>query len=679
MRESEMAPRMNQLIAELRRRGVLIIHAPSDTMVFYKDHPGRLLAQNAPKVETKPPLEKWVKLQPNREGALPVDDSDSGCPCKPRCTEGCAWKGQIEALEIKDGDAITDSAEAFYLMKQRGITNVLVMGVHTNMCVLGRPFSIRQMVLQGQHVALVRDMTDTMYNPARKPWVDHFTGTDFVIWHIEKHWCPTITSEQIIGGQAFRFADDKRQLAPEQKLVTIPLNDGHWKSVQDHVEHDPIPEYQQAPEASREVFRDMKYGVRIHWGLYSAWGQPGESWPYLKMSNEKKMEYAALARTFNPTDFDAGKWMDLFQRVGLKCFAFTTKHHEGFSMFDTKTRVARRVNYTAAGGPKIEDCDLAFSTMEGPFKRDIVRELCDAAHACGIKVDLYFSHPDWYDADFRPFSSHPLTTRVDKQANPDHWEHFVQRHRQQLVELLSNYGKLDMMCLDMWFDGTAWPELRETMKLVRKIQPDVMFRARGIGNYGDYYTPEGFVPGSKAGTDMPWMVIYPLGRSFSYEAEAQHHKGGPWIVRDLVDTVAKGGNFMVGIGPDANGNWHPTAVENLEYAGEWLKVNGDAIYATRERSGEYWEEGEHIRFTQTKDGKYVCAISLDWPGRSLELRTVRPKDNSTVFLLGYGKPLAWKYDAVQRLTTITLPAELEAAENKRPCKQAYSFRIEAGL
>jgi nicotinamidase-related amidase len=221
-RVAELAPRMNQLIAELRRRGVLIVHAPSDTLNFYKDHPGRLLAQNAPKVETNPPLARWVKLQPEREGALPIDDSDSGCPCQPKCPEGHPWTRQIETLEIKDGDAITDSAEAFYLMKQRGVTNVIVMGVHTNMCVLGRPFSIRQMVLQGQHVVLVRDMTDTMYNPARKPFVDHFTGTDLVIQHIEKYWCPTITSEQIIGGQAFRFAADKRMNRQDAREAKDP-------------------------------------------------------------------------------------------------------------------------------------------------------------------------------------------------------------------------------------------------------------------------------------------------------------------------------------------------------------------------------------------------------------------------------------------------------------------------
>ena len=118
--------------------------------------------------------------------------------------------GRSRRFEIAEEDAITDSAEAYYLMKQRGIENVLVMGVHTNMCVLGRPFSIRQLVYQGQHVALVRDLTDTMYNSRMPPFVSHFGGTDRVVDHIERHWCPTITSDQLIGGMPFRFSQDRR-------------------------------------------------------------------------------------------------------------------------------------------------------------------------------------------------------------------------------------------------------------------------------------------------------------------------------------------------------------------------------------------------------------------------------------------------------------------------------------
>jgi nicotinamidase-related amidase len=211
-RVGELAPRVNEFVSVLRDRGVLVIHCPSDTMNFYKDHPGRRLAQAAPKVVTPIPLQRWCSRDLKRgEPPLPIDDSDNGC-AEGKANKGppWPWTREHEAIQIKPGDAITDNAEAFYLMKERGITNVLVLGVHENMCVLGRPFSIRQMVTQGQHVLLVRDLTDTMYNPAMSPHVDHFTGTDLVCEHIEKYWCPSITSDQVLAGQPFRFAEDKR-------------------------------------------------------------------------------------------------------------------------------------------------------------------------------------------------------------------------------------------------------------------------------------------------------------------------------------------------------------------------------------------------------------------------------------------------------------------------------------
>ena len=209
-RVAEMAPRMNEVVAEARRRGALIIHCPSDTMPFYEGTPQRERARQAPAVETAIPLERWCKLIPDKEGKLPIDDSDGGCDAVPQGKNRKAWSRQIATLEIYPEDAITDSNEAFYLMKARGIRHVLVMGVHTNMCVLGRPFSIRQMVRQGQEVILVRDMTDTMYNPRMAPFVHHCTGTDLVVEHIERHWCPTAVSTDLIGGHEFRFSEDQR-------------------------------------------------------------------------------------------------------------------------------------------------------------------------------------------------------------------------------------------------------------------------------------------------------------------------------------------------------------------------------------------------------------------------------------------------------------------------------------
>jgi len=212
LRVSQMAPRMNEVLKAARSQGVLIIHCPSNTMEFYKDHPGRKLAQDALKVQTARALVNWCYLDKDHEAPLPIDDTDGGCDCERTWKKGdpYPWTRQISILEIKDGDAITDSAEAYYLMRQRGIKNLIVMGVHTNMCVLGRPFSIRQMVYQGMNVALMRDLTDTMYNPEKAPFVSHFTGTDLVVEHVERHWCPSLISGDFLDGKEYRFPGDAR-------------------------------------------------------------------------------------------------------------------------------------------------------------------------------------------------------------------------------------------------------------------------------------------------------------------------------------------------------------------------------------------------------------------------------------------------------------------------------------
>jgi alpha-L-fucosidase len=469
------------------------------------------------------------------------------------------------------------------------------------------------------------------------------------------------------------FAQNKDR----ERGIVLPKSDVHYKETKSYVEEVPDADYVHASEAAHEAFRDIKFSIRIHWGVYSMWGVEA-SIPYLNMSSEKKMAYNELYKSFNPTAFDAQEWMDFFKRSGIQAFAFTTKHCDGFSMFHTQTRVKQRVNYLDTAH-LIVPCDLTYSIEETPFKRDIVKELCDAAHKNDIKIDLYYSHPDWYDADFRPYCWHPLVTPgmtatnykiMTPERTTEETTRMVARHREQLRELLSNYGKIDMVCLDMWLGKDIWPETKQTVKMMRQLQPDVMIRARGIGNYGDYYQPEEFVPNAIENTNMPWMSICLLGKIFAYDPVAENYKGSPWVIHNLIDCVAKGGSFMVCIGPDQTGKFHPTAVKQLEEVGKWLKVNGEGIYETRAR--EIWKEND-IYFTQTKDHQKVFAFVEKWPGTEILLPSVNPKKGSKIYMLGYKKSLRWSQtkDGVK----VIIPDKLQSPEN-RPCEYAWGFKME---
>lgn len=226
-RGQEMAPRMNRVLQEVRDRGAIIIHAPSSCMKAYVDHPARRRAQSVERVASLPQdIGRWCYRIPEEEqGTYPIDQSDGGEDDDPAEHAEWAqklqamgrnpkapWKAQMDALTIDgDRDFISDDGEEIWSILERNHRqNVILLGVHTNMCVLGRPFGLRQMAKNGKNVVLMRDMTDTMYNPNMPPFVSHFTGTDLIVEHIEKWVCPTITSDQILGGQPFRFKNDTR-------------------------------------------------------------------------------------------------------------------------------------------------------------------------------------------------------------------------------------------------------------------------------------------------------------------------------------------------------------------------------------------------------------------------------------------------------------------------------------
>ncbi|MDR0560684.1 MAG: alpha-L-fucosidase [Prevotellaceae bacterium] len=471
-----------------------------------------------------------------------------------------------------------------------------------------------------------------------------------------------------------------------EKTLRLPKSDAHYMEISRYIEDEPDSDYRHASEAAYESFRDIKFSIRIIWGVYSKWGIEA-SWPMLDMPAEKKQEYQNLYKTFNPVKFDANEWMKFFKRSGIQAFALITKHHDGFSLWHTKTRVKQRANFLNPTENVIEPCDLAYSIEDTPFKRDIVKELCDAAHKRGIKIDLYFSHPDWYDADFRPYNYHPLATPdilehpenyynpnihgynnrkviPTPETTPEERQRMVARHREQIHELLTNYGKVDMMCFDQWLSKDNWPDLKKTIKLARKWSPETMFRARGIGNYGDYYQPEQFVPKGAESSGMPWMSICLLGNNFSYDPVAEHYKGARWIIRNLIDCVAKGGSFMVCVSPDEFGEFHPKAVEQLEEVGQWLKINGNGIYETRAR--EEWKSGDFY-FTRSKDSKTLYAFTEKWTDGEIIIPSITPRKGSKAYLFGNKKPLKWTQTADG--VRIKMPAG-------KPCEYAWGFQFE---
>lgn len=240
IREGEMAPRMNQVLEKARQAGVLIIHAPSSCMKPYEGSPARERARTAPAAARLPDkISEWCRQIPAEEQAVyPIDQTDGGEDDDPAeharwaaeltakgLNPKAPWTKQIDVLRIDpEKDAVSDSGtEIWNLLEARGIDNVILMGVHVNMCVAGRPFGLRQMAKNGRHVVLMRDLTDAMYNPARWPFVSHRRGTELFIEHVERHICPTVTSDQILGdGKPFAFSD---ATAGPRRLQVILLGD----------------------------------------------------------------------------------------------------------------------------------------------------------------------------------------------------------------------------------------------------------------------------------------------------------------------------------------------------------------------------------------------------------------------------------------------------------------------
>ena len=403
-----------------------------------------------------------------------------------------------------------------------------------------------------------------------------------------------------------------------------------------------------------DEWQDIKFGLLMHWGTYSQLGiveswsicPEDEGWCVPTTVSDyaayKKM-YETLPTTFNPTKFDPARWARAAHDAGMKYVVFTTKHHDGFCMFDSK--------YTDY---KITGSTSAFA--KNP-KADVTREIFNAFRAEGLWVGAYFSKPDWHDENFwwPHFPPKDRNPNYDVERYPERWSKFVAFTHNQVMELVQNYGKIDLL----WFDGgwvkkaepvagpapiapagytlTKEPNLDikmdELVAKVRAVQPDVIVVDRAVpGKNQNYLTPENQVP--KTMLPYPWESCIILGGGWSYSLDADF-KSSRELVHLLADIVAKGGNLLLNIGPSPAGTWYDAAYERLADIGAWMKINSEAIYGTRPVAP--YLDGA-LRYTRGKDGA-LYAIYLLKDGEKelpaeIQLKGLAVPAGAKVVLLG---------------------------------------------
>lgn len=430
-----------------------------------------------------------------------------------------------------------------------------------------------------------------------------------------------------------------------------------------------------------DQWQDWKFGFMMHWGPYSQWGVV-ESWSICSEDWIKrpagvsyvdyKKKYEALPTTFNPIGFAPDVWAGVARDAGMKYVVFTTKHHDGFSMFDT------------------QQTDYRITAPDVPFhanpRANIAKEIFAAFREQSFGIGAYFSKPDWHNADYwaPEWATPNRNVNYDTRKYTERWRRFVAFVHRQIGELTSEYGPLDILWLDGgWVNAQVhpdaiaggsevpWPQdidMPGLAALARKNQPGLIVVDRAVGGpYENYRTPEQQIP--KEPLPYPWETCMTLGNSWSYKPD-DHYKSARQIVHMLADVVAKGGNYLLNVGPDANGELPTAAVARLAEIGAWMKINGEAIYATRPVAP--YREGK-VCFTRGKDGAVYAIYLMDEGEKvpaTIALKSVAPAAGATVRLLGSDVELKWQREGAG--ARIALPEALgkEAANG-----YAVSLRI----
>ena len=430
-----------------------------------------------------------------------------------------------------------------------------------------------------------------------------------------------------------------------------------------------------------DEWQDLKFGFMMHWGPYSQWGVV-ESWsicnePWISRDGANYVDYMARYRalntTFNPVKFDPDAWAELAHNAGMKYVVFTTKHHDGFSMFNTKETTYSTV-----------DPSCPFS--QNP-KADITKEITNSFRNKNFWVGLYFSKPDWNCPDYwaPEWATPDRNVNYDPKEHPERFQKYVDFTHRQIKELMTQYGKVDILWLDGGWVRPEWSLTEESIPwigcqgwiqdvnmpklsaMARQYHRDMLVVDRSVhGKYENYRTPEQQVPDTVL--PYPWETCMSMGHSWSYVPDDEY-KSTNKLIHLLVDIVAKGGNFLLNVGPGPDGSLHPDAINRMKEIGAWMKVNDDAIYSTRPI---YPYSFENLRFTQKKDGRifaiYLCNEAKPTLPATLRLQGFDKLKTGKISVKGSSIKATLKKDAQGYY--IEVPASLQS---KLPNKEAVVF------
>ncbi len=382
-----------------------------------------------------------------------------------------------------------------------------------------------------------------------------------------------------------------------------------------------------------EWYRDARFGMFIHWGLYAI---PAKQEWLRSVEELTKEQYEPYINEFTVENYDPKKWAKLAKEAGMKYAVLTAKHHDGFCLFDSQL--------------------TDFKSTNAPCKRDLVREFLEAFRAEGIKVGLYFSIIDWHHPDYPHYGdmNHPMRNHPECSNENRDFDRYLEYMFGQARELLTNYGKLDLM----WFDfsygemkGAKW-KAEELVQMIRSLQPDIIIdnRLEGSGEdagsirtlnpttySGDFASPEQMIPPNgirdEAGNMIPWEACITLNNHWGYAARDTHYKTAKMALRMLVECVSKGGNLLLNVGPDAKGEIPEESVKILKEIGRWMKQNARSIYGCgyadlpKPEWGRYTRKG-NILYAHVLEEQAGAICLENMAGKIEKMRLV--KDNSVV-------------------------------------------------